>query len=141
MQYQCKVEKISLETEGITVDAVNGTHLIGKSNDDVKVIAIGSSPNMIFLPKGIEKFFPNLEGIVVAFSGLSQITENDLKPFQHLKVLHLVNNRIKVFDTKQFEFNPDLKHIFIQNAVLESISPNIFDPIIEIDGQSSEEEV
>lgn len=141
LQYQCKVGNISVESPEVSIDAVNGTHLPGKSNDDVKVIALYLSPNMIFLPKDLEKFFPNIEGIVVAFSGLSEITENDLKPFQYLKVLHLLNNRIKVFDAKNFKFNPDLKHIFIQNDTLQSISANIIDPGTEISEGKSRENI
>lgn len=132
LQYQCKVENITVESKRVAINAVNGTHLPGKFNDDVKVISIGLSPKMIFLPKDIEKFFPKIEGIVVAFSGLSEVTENDLKPFKHLEVLHFINNRIKIFDTKQFEFKPNLKHIFIQKSVLASISANFSIPLLKI---------
>lgn len=67
--YTCSVMNLTVTIPNENVTAIVGEHTIGESNNDVKKLNINRQ-TCEFLPQGFEKFFPNLEGLRIAQSGL-----------------------------------------------------------------------
>lgn len=76
-------------------------------------------------PLGLEKFLPNLQGILIEHSKLQTIKQSDLKPFGNLTVLNLEHNEIEVIPDDLFAFNPKLKEIvFNYSPKLKAVGRN-----------------
>lgn len=115
------------------VDKIDGKHIKGNSNAKVKKIYIVDSPLMEFMPKGIEEFFENLDGISIKNCGLKVITQANLEPFPKLKYLWLDNNKLEVLASGLFRFNPRLHLVSFKQNQLTTIADNIFDPLTDLE--------
>lgn len=72
-------------SESGPLTGVSGDHQPGKSNQDVKVVSI-SGQALHRIPKNIDKFFQNLEGLSVSHCYL-KFFKDDLKDFPKLRFL------------------------------------------------------
>lgn len=131
--YYCTATGLEVNSPITIVDGVEGTHENDKTNDDVKMLYMFSSPNMMFMPKGIEIYFGHLERLGITNTGLVAITQNDLKPFPNLLVLYLSGNKLTSLNSGLFNFNQKLKYIDFDDNKLNSIAADIFDPILELE--------
>lgn len=129
--YQCTINKLNITEPETTVDAAEGTHLSGLTNDDVKGIMI-TDTTCRFMPKGMEKVFVNIEAFQIYNSKLHSVTQQDLQPFPKLKEIHLSGNNLVALDSNLFRFNPELKHINFGYNYLRLIPFDIFDPIEDL---------
>lgn len=114
-----------------TVDKIEGSHMAGKTLDDVKTIYIANA-ECHFMPSGFEKYFKNLEGIQIYQSKLKAITQQDLRPFPNLKEIYLDNNQLTQIDSNLFEFNSKLRRIALGNNRIRTISVDVFDPLPDL---------
>lgn len=117
----------------MVIEAVNGTHSEEKSNDDVNVFDIQASRKLRYMPKGIEMFFSNLEGIQITETSLTAITQKDLKPFPNLKALYLTYNQLTTLQSELFLFNSKLKAVYFYVNHLNYIAADIFDPVEDLE--------
>lgn len=131
--YYCTATGLEVNSPITIVDGVEGTHEHDKTNDDVKMLYMFSSPNMMFMPKGIEICFGHLERLGITNTGLVAITQNDLKPFPNLLVLYLSGNKLVSLDSGLFSFNPKVKYIDFDDNKLSSIAADIFDTISDLE--------
>jgi hypothetical protein len=82
-----------------------------------------------FMPKGLEKLFPQIERIAIYSSKLKEITKEDLAPFPMLKVLFLYSNDLETLPSNLFEANPEITHVEFLNNKLKFVGENILSPL------------
>lgn len=69
---------------------------------------------MKFIPKGINKFLPNLKGLWLERAGLLSLEKQDMEQFgENLKFLHIKNNKLMSLASDVFDFNPNLVFIYV----------------------------
>lgn len=88
----------------------------------IKILVINSSPNLSFLPNGLERFFADIETFEVSETGLTALTAADLEKFPDLTKLVFKENQIKVLDMKTFEFNQKIEEIDLSGNKLSQFS-------------------
>lgn len=125
--YQCFSGGWNSPTKNTVLNAIDGNHLGRKTNDDVETISTNGKKTLLHWPKNIEKIFPNLQGIWITESGITEITKEDLKTFPELNSIILNDSKLSRLSSDLFEFNPKLKKIELRNNKISSIGENIFD--------------
>lgn len=127
--YRCFVKSYDLpitSKDNREVTEIRGQHLEGKSNDDVATID-SSRLKVKFFPRGLTKFFKNLQTLYITIAELQEITKDDLKEFGgNLKNLWIYKNEIRVIEADLFEFNPNLEDINLANNKITYIAPGAF---------------
>lgn len=109
--YTCNVKNLQIvSAENRKISDIKGGHWFGFSNDQVKQIYINRK-TVIFFPRHLEKFFKNLETIVIYSSSLTEITAEDLKPHGKLENFWLNGNQIDNIHENLFKANKNLKSI------------------------------
>lgn len=129
--YSCDVYHLRIKNANRTIDEVKGEHGRGKSNSDVKAIFINDK-TCHFVPKGIGRFFKNLENLQIRNSVLSEIAKEDLRPFTKLIGLWLDGNNLKFLEADLFECSQNLQFIDFRNNRIQSISADVLDPILNL---------
>ncbi|CAH1733667.1 unnamed protein product [Chironomus riparius] len=81
---------------------------------------------IFYLPKGIVKFFPNLEMLEVIQSELKEISSTDLEPFRILKYLDLSGNNIATLEGKLFQFNSKLEVLILNDNEISTVDQLTF---------------
>lgn len=109
------------------VTKVNGQHLNGKTENDVKFFqTLVTEVN--YFPKGITKFFNNLDVIEIKNGNLIEITKEDLEEFgSKLRMLWFGGNKLKNIKADLFEFNENLEKIGFDSNEIEKIDAKSFD--------------
>lgn len=109
--------QVTTETAEITGisgnQSVNGLSIVGQTVN--------------FIPKNIEKFFPNLTILEVVSSELKELRPKDLEPFPKLRALFLSNNSIHIIERDSFKNNKNLEVIWLNNNGVKFIDPFVFD--------------
>lgn len=80
-----------------------------------------------YFPKGIEKFFPKLVGVMINHSNLKEIKQEDLKDLHKIIFLDLSYNVIEILEKDLFKFNPLLKSIDLSENMIKEIDGNVFE--------------
>ena len=78
-----------------------------------------------YLPKGIDKFFPNLERLAVYGSELKSLSQNDLKSLTQLKLVDFSMNDLEFLDDDLFEFNQKLRYVNFKENKLKYVGENL----------------
>jgi len=127
-KYNCKVNNdlYILSSNSTQVDSVKGIHPTGHSNDD-EIYFYARDKTINYFPSGLEKFFPNLKGIVISHSGLKEVHQSDLQPHSKLTYLSLPYNEIQIIDDDLFDSNLDMEMIFLQENQIFFIGSTTFD--------------
>lgn len=124
-QYACNVLNDLSVPRGGKVTSITGQHQAGKTNADVKGLQI-TRKNLNFIPRDIDKFFPNIIALTFVAANLTEIHEEDFKPFPNLRVLWVWMNKIEVLEENLFRYNPLLGEISFSQNKLRHISVNTF---------------
>lgn len=122
--YHCDVQNTELVTsiDDRTITKVNS----GKSPNDVKGFWVRNK-NVKFFPRGITKFFNNIENLSVEHCDLKNITKEDLKEFgDNLKKLWLYNTEIEVVESDLFEYNQNLIFIDFEKNLIKLVGDDAF---------------
>jgi len=133
---KCSVDlKFEVKTRGIEVDSVPSVDLwkypYPTNLSEVKELRIRSH-QVLYMPTGIDKFYPYLKALFVDNCGMKEIKQNDLKVFPDLKVLDLSSNVIEVVEKDLFKFNPKLVIINMDLNNLKHIDLHVFDHLKEL---------
>ena len=99
----CETQNLNITSTNETITSVNGR----TESTNMQAIVIPSQL-VHYLPKGIDKFFPNLKGLSVFNSNLKSVMQDDFKPFTQLKFVGFLRNDLETLDNDLFEFNPKL---------------------------------
>lgn len=122
--YLCLPQVVLDDDDSGVLKNVIGEHLESKTNDDVGVLNIFQH-NMSFLPKNIEKFFPNLVGLNWHDSSLEKISADDLKPFPQLKYLGIRFTPLKTLDSDLFQYTPNLRYITFAGSKIHHVGADL----------------
>lgn len=132
LYYTCKVTDLRIESQDITVDRVFGNHLEGKANEDVKHFVVENSPKMLYMLHGVGDVFKNLEEVYISNTGLESITQSDLKQFQVLERLTLLQSQLRSLESGLFRYNTKLRFLQISGNQLVSIAADILKPLKDL---------
>lgn len=129
-KYFCSAQVIDDGDRYVTY--VSQNHLLGRSNDDVEGLLIGSDTSMKRLALGIEKFFQNLEVMEIVDGAVVEVAPEALIGLPKLRQISLVNNLLKTIDSRLFEHNPLLKAISFARNPIAHVGFNAFDNLTEL---------
>lgn len=82
---------------------------------------------MVFFPKNIESYFPNLLIISIDNCGLTEIHQEDLKAFVYLQKVVIRQNLLEEIEENLFVFNKNLKEINLSDNRLKFIDSKVLD--------------
>lgn len=119
---ECRLSSLEVNNRSDTVTSVSGTLPAILNYKAIKILVINSSPNLSFLPNGLERFFADIETFEVSETGLTALTAADLEKFPDLTKLVFKENQIKVLDMKTFEFNQKIEEIDLSGNKLSQFS-------------------
>lgn len=88
-----------------------------------------SEQTLNFIPKGLEKFFPNLEILHVHYSKLKSLTQSDLKQFPQLFDLSFHDNELTTLDSDLLKFNMKVRFINLNDNKLKKIGADFVKPL------------
>lgn len=123
--YNCGAT-VFLFGSGRYVTEVSQNHNSGRSNRHVTSVLI-TNQNIGFVPRGIGKFFPNLESLHMSNTGVEDISYYDIESLPMLRQLDLFSNRIQVVQTDLFWYNPRIQHVSFDSNPIRSVSASVFD--------------
>lgn len=118
---ECVTYDLEVKYPNETVTSVSGNLPGVIDYERIKTFRVKFSPLLEFLPSGIEKFFPNIEKIRISHSGLTNLTQNNLKNFSNLRILILNNNKLEHLDSDVFEFNNKIEEIDLSENQLKDL--------------------
>lgn len=130
--YFCYPDVQPITTQNVIIDGLGGVHDSGKTDDDVTLFSIWNK-TCHYIPRGIDRFYKNLEFIEFGKCGLRAVSGEDLKPFTKLKVIWMADNQLTTLGAGLFEFNRNLKSITFRNNKISLIDQTIFDPIEDLE--------
>ncbi|KAG4066426.1 hypothetical protein HA402_007062 [Bradysia odoriphaga] len=146
--YVCWLDDLNIRQENFVVKSFIGSHDFGKDNDDVRVIMFRSGV-MASLPRNFGNIFRNLrflavtvnitrisrsdlenlerlEEIFVFSSTTAELDENSLWELPNLRLLQLVNTKLKFLHADTFSRNVNLLQINIASGALKTLPQNLF---------------
>ncbi|KAL7012876.1 hypothetical protein ACKWTF_015091 [Chironomus riparius] len=132
-KYKCEVKKdFKITSKNSTlITKTIGFHKSRKSNDNVAVFSI-KKYTVNYFPTGLQKFFNNLEGIVINFCSLKEVNQDNLKTFPNLTYLDLNDNDIEVIEAETFKNNQKLKLIWLKRNKIYHIDLKAFNGLTEL---------
>lgn len=140
--YGCVLTQLRIKSK-LLVRNVTGTHLDGRSNDDVRTLKIigggiiassGGSANSSkvlsfceIIPAGIGSIFPNIEALTVWRSNLKSVSSVDLQQFGNLREIWLFVNELEYLESKLFQYNPNVQVVSFNGNSIKFIGESFFD--------------
>lgn len=118
---QCNTEALTVTQPNEAVTSISGTLSRVINYENIKVFQISDSPNLDFIPRGVEKFFPKLEQLIVTRTGLKHLRNDDLKHFLHLKVLDLSENQLEKLDANSLKYNQAIEKIDLSSNNIREV--------------------
>ena len=128
----CETASLELTSPNQVVTTINGQVGSFYHNQKVEKLHINSR-GLRYMPKGIDKFFPDLEALWIENSELKTIKQADFKSFPKLKEVYMVNNKIEKLDSNLFQLNPELRALQFNANKIKIIGRNILSPLLKLD--------
>jgi hypothetical protein len=129
--YACDIKNIQVTNDNEIVTGVSQNHNAGKSNFDVDVLYV-KGKTLHYLPRHIEKFFPNLKGITVFTSKTKVLRRQDIAPFSRLLFVFMNEGLIEAIDGDLFDDNPTIQYVSFTLNPLTNVAPNAFDSLKQL---------
>lgn len=129
--YKCNCTVITMDNPTIVTE-ISGNHLAGKSNKDVKAFVVGFHKNVTTIPKGIEKFFENLEQFTWYSGNISTIDANIFKPFPNLLRINLGDNKLVTLAGDLFQYTRKLQEVCFGENLLEHVGHDILTGLTDL---------
>lgn len=127
--YQCyPITDVEILEPKQFIDKINGKHLSGYSNWNVKTFAFVSQ-TVHYMPMGMMKIFPNIEAFQIKNCGLKHLDRLDLIEYKNIHTMHFNGNELTVLEAGLFDFTPKLWHIDFSYNRIRHVDPAIFDGI------------
>lgn len=125
--YRCKAQSWKITSKNDrTITQVNGQHLSGKGDSDVKYFE-SDGHVLKFFPLGLAAKLLNLEIVEIQHAALGGVNSSDLQQFGgKLKTLLLYHNVIEHLEANLFKFNPNLKEISFKDNKIRQIEDEAF---------------
>lgn len=109
--YSCQLFRVELDAEGNenVLTEVRGTHLQGRSDEDVGFLWSSDAYPFQRIPINVANFFPNLLDIRFVGGNLTFVSANDLQQFPLLQILYIKHHQIETLDGNLFEHTPNIR--------------------------------
>lgn len=131
--YACVVSNLHTSFNNRTITAVNGKHLIGKSNEDVEMF-FSKKENCPYLPLNLYKFFPNLEVFYVMNSNVQHLITGDIDGLDKLKIFDVSYNPVDQIGEDFFKGHENLEKISFYESHLKKVTRGAFDGLENLRG-------
>jgi Leucine-rich repeat (LRR) protein len=128
--YYCYAKVGQLNT-GHAVTGVSGNHASGKTNDDVKAIYIVNQP-LDFIPRDVNKYFKNIQGLLMRETKVKFISKFDLQQFPELRSFYINGNPIEAVDGDLFSFTKKLSYVDLGSNKITSVGANLFSDLKDL---------
>lgn len=114
------------------VTSVNGTHLSGKTDDDVKYFhSNGKKTN--FFPRQLGNFFKNLNKTFISHTDIKSLTKDDLQFLGgDLKTFAIYYTLIEWLEADVFEYTPNLETIYLHSNKIKYVERGTFDQLKQL---------
>lgn len=126
---ECATNNLVVKNESEIVKSISGNFFGIVDYKQIKTFRIDSSPELEYLPSGIEKFFSALERIIITETGLKVLRSGDLRNLTKLKQVVIARNILTEIEENSFEFNADIESIDFSENKISSIPRNILKPL------------
>lgn len=134
------IETCHTHNANITMQDQNITGVLSVSNqttenftgDDVKGL-ITRFQTVKYMPKGLDKFFSNLQGIWIQHSKLTAIEKSDFETLPNLKFIYLGYNELTTLNSDLFSYNVELLYVNMINNSLTSVEDKTFDKLTKLE--------
>lgn len=121
---------LNINSPDAIVHSATGSHVSGKNDSDIQGFFVDSDKKIEYFPKNLENIFPNLKVIWIQNNHIKEINQLDLKPFPKLVYFKFGFNDIQVLEEGLFDFNPELKGIYLQSNQVFHVDENIFNNML-----------
>lgn len=118
---ECDTNSLDVKNRNESVTSVSGLLSGVVDYDNIKIFKVEASPLLEFFPSGLEKFFPNLEKLVIRQTGLRELSQDDLKNFPKLKSLDVSENQLEKLNGSTFQFNEKIEELNLSGNKLTSL--------------------
>lgn len=112
--------------QDVLISSITGNHFNDRTNRDVYVFT-AFNQKVFYFPQGLDKFFQNIMTIEIVKCGLKEIHGSDIKVFSNLSRLDLNGNRLEFLEGDLFNFNPQIKSIYLNGNRISQVDPKFFD--------------
>jgi hypothetical protein len=126
--YACVADKLKTTLLDREITAVNGTHVKGKSHDDVKKFYVKKQSCPV-LPLNLGGFFKNLEVYYVMNSHLRHLFTGDLDGLHDLKAFDVSHNPVEQLGRDFFKGHESIERISFFDCHLKIIDPEALTPL------------
>jgi Leucine rich repeat len=128
--YYCEA-KVGQLNAGHAVTGVSGNHASGKTNDDVKAIQIMNQA-LDFIPRDVNKYFKNIQGLSMWNAKLKVISKFDLQQFPELRSFYINGNPIEAVEGDLFSYTKKLRLVALENNKITSVGANLFSDLKDL---------
>jgi hypothetical protein len=122
--YQCLGQLLQIG-DPHRIEGITGTHLAGRTNDDVRILTINGQP-IGSLPTNVGSIFPKLEGYECRGGRLTVLTKENFMDLPNLKQAELLDNELQEIDNI-FENNKELLTVRFANNPIRHVESQAFD--------------
>lgn len=112
------------------INGLTGNHLANKTSIDVEGFSIREQ-RLRFFPRNLHEFFPNIDAIRVRDTGLSEISNEDIKNLP-LKQISFSLNNFRTINASLFASNPELQAISFDYNPVMHVAHDVFDGLINL---------
>lgn len=127
--YTCTATVRSSDS-GLTLEDVEGNHLEG-NQENVEFLEFAHQ-DLTFIPRGIEKFFPNLKCISYYYTNLATISSEDLEPFPQLVLFFVWYGDLISLDGNLFQHNLNLQWIAFGGNKIKHVGHNLLGQLSQL---------
>lgn len=119
----------SLSVKGCSSEELSEV-FVTKFKDHEKLVELAiQHSKLLRCPELLSNFFPCLELLNLNDCGLTEVTKDDFKGLNQMRVLNLSNNLLTTLHGNLFEHVPKLRHIWLCNNKLSSIGQELLNPL------------
>lgn len=126
--YNCDISIISY-ISGIEVTNVSGKHFKDKNNLDVTSVSIHGNRSLLFFPRNISNFFPNIKAVTVYQAAIEILFGDEFDEFSQLESLLFYESNLTTISSKLFEKTPKIIAIYFANNLIEKVGRDLFKPL------------
>jgi hypothetical protein len=135
--YACNAENLTTTLNDRYVTEISGNHLPGMNNKDVRFLSIFHQ-NCHFIPKDIDKFFPNLEDLTIRKSNVQFLMTGDLDGLNKLKTFDVASNPIDHIGQDFFSGHSSITSISFESCHIKKVDFGAFNDLKNLSSMNFE---
>jgi hypothetical protein len=127
--YNCEVISEDFSDNSTHVTGVNGTHMSGRSNADVKMIWFSANPssNLKVIPKGFLNFFPNFIAFNFNTRQIDFLKGDELEEYPSLQYYLQYNSNLTRVPGNFFASTKNMSYVHLSNNKIQNVGEGLLD--------------